>query len=315
MIPVTGRVRAVIAVSSANGHRMVLAVPPYLRQAVSAALVAALVGALPACGSSEPPDPKERIAAWLSEEPRTIAVRVDPLLPYPTYVTHISTAMDRAEEEAAAGAVGSIEAGLRIGDPYGLAAGLILAPVFAAAGAIYGAATADPLKEYHAIELGEGAPALFEAVGNGAELRRLLSEELASQSASRGHELRMVGGDETFAYGTVPAETDALLTLSISTLGLVGRVEEDPDVKLTLRGLAHMVTRDAGSAYWHDWSYESTNRKVSRWRANDARLFREETARAAEVIARRLAACLPVDENWSPAPPADKNRIVHAPAC
>jgi hypothetical protein len=76
-----------------------------------------------------------------------------------------------------------------------------------------------------------------------------------------------------------------------------------------------MVTRDAGSAYWDDWSYESANRRVSRWRADDARRFREETARAAEAIARRLAACLPVDENWAPAPPADKNRIVHAPAC
>ena len=294
---------------------MVLAVPPYPRQIVSAALAAVLVGALPACGSSEPPDPKERIAEWLSEEPRTIAVRVDPILPYPTYETHRSTAMDRAEEEAAAGAAGSLEAGLRTGDPYGLAAGLILAPVFAAAGAIYGAATAEPLKEYHAIELVQGAPALFEAVGNGADLRGLLSEELAAQSDSRGHELRPVGDDETFAYGTVPADADALLTLSISTLSLVGRVEENPNVKLTLRGLAHMVTRDAGSAYWDDWSYESANRRVSRWRADDARRFREEIARAAEAIARRLAACLPVDENWFPAPPVDKNRIVHAPAC
>ncbi len=294
---------------------MVLAVPPYLRQILSAALAAVLVGALPACGSSEPADPKDRIAEWLSEEPRTIAVRVDPILPYPTYETHTSTAMDRAEEEAAAGAAGSLEAGLRTGDPYGMAAGLILAPVFAAGGAIYGAATAEPLKEYHAIELVQGAPALFEAVGNGAELRGLLSEELAAQSDSRGHELRPVGDDETFAYGTVPADADALLTLSISTLGLVGRVEEDPDVKLTLRGLAHMVTRDAGSAYWDDWSYESANRRVSRWQADDARRFREETARAAEAIARRLAACLPVDENWFPAPPVDKNRIVHAPAC
>ncbi len=294
---------------------MVLAVPPYLRQVVSAALAAALVGALPACGSSEPPDPRERIAEWLSEEPRTIAVRVDPILPYPTYETHISTARDRAEEEAAAGAAGSIEAGLRTGDPYGLAAGLILAPVFAAGGAIYGAATAEPLKEYHAIELVEGAPALFEAVDNGAALRGLLSEELAAQSDSRGHELRPVGDDETFAYGTVPADADALLTLSISTLGLVGRVEQNPNVKLTLRGLAHMVTRDAGSAYWHDWSYESANRRVSQWRADDARRFREEAARAAKVIARRLAACLPVAANWAPAPPPDKNRIVHAPAC
>jgi hypothetical protein len=294
---------------------MVLALPPHLRQVVSAAFAAALVGALPACGSSEPPDPKERIAEWLFEAPRTIAVRVDPILPYPTFETHISTAMDRAEEEAAAGVMGSIEAGLRTGDLYGMAAGLILAPVFAAGGAIYGAVTAEPLKEYHAVELVEGAPALFQAVGDGAELRGLLTEMLAAQSDSRGHELRPVDADETFAYGTVPADADALLTLSVSTLGLVGRVEEDPNVKLILRGLAHMVTRDAGSAYWNDWSYESANRRVSRWRADDARRFREEVARAAEVIARRLAACLPVDENWAPAPPTDKNRMVHAPAC
>jgi hypothetical protein len=294
---------------------MVLAVPPYLRQAVFAALAAAAAGALPACGSSEPPDPKEHIATWLSEEPRIIAVRVDPLLPYPTYETHISTAMDRAEEQAAAGAAGSIEAGWRTGDPNGLVVGLILAPVFAAGGAIYGAVTAEPLKEYHAIELVQGAPTLFEALDNGAELRRLLSEELAAQSASRGHELRPVGGNETFAYGNVPADADALLTLSVSALGLVGRVEEDPDVKLILRGLAHIVTRDAGSAYWHDWSYESANRKVSQWQADDASRFREEAARAAEAIVRRLVACLPSDETGAPAPPADKNRLVHVPAC
>ena len=270
---------------------------------------------LVSCASTEGSPGEEQISEWLREDTRSLVVRTDPILPYPSYQTRTSRTGKGAGEGAKEGAAESLRAGAESGSLGGLFTGVILMPVFALGGAIYGAADAEPIVDYHPIETIRGAPALFEAVDNGNELRSLLSEKLVARSGLTSHALRPTEDDQTVEFGFVPEGADALMTLGIDTISLLGEVEEDPKVRLVLTGFTHFATQDGISAYWDKWAYEGGSRKLSEWAADDAKLFRGEFDHAADSVAQAIVACLPSNAETVAEGRSDKSQALEVREC
>jgi hypothetical protein len=260
---------------------------------------AAVLALLFAAGcATKPPTQKEEVSVWLSESPRAIAIKVEPQLPSPSIGTRDHQGGKRVAKGAAAGAGGalygagvSVYGGCAVGGPIGCAVGIALAPigavVGAVAGGVAGAVAVESVDVNHPVEAAQGSSALFELSAEGMDLAALLSEAIVSQGPKAGgHALRSVHGEEEVK---TRSSDEALLQVRFSTLQLFGDVGEDPRVALVLGANADLQAPPATAYSWTAFTYKGPRRPVSEWKADDARLFREEIAVALRAMAAQIA--------------------------
>lgn len=261
-----------------------------------AAVLAALFIAGCATKPALPPTPKEELSVWLSESPRAIAIKVDQELPSATIQTHDSQSGRRMARGAGGGAVGAVAtigagclAGLAVFPPLmpiGCTVGLIAAPIGFAVGATAGAVSVKSTDENHPIDAAQDAAPLFDMSGLGIDLAALLSEAIIAQNGKiGGHVLRAVHADEE---GKALPDEEALLQMRFSAVGLAGDVGQDPRVALRVGAYANLQTPAATANGWAGFLYVGSARPLSEWKANDARLFRDEIAIALRAIATQL---------------------------
>lgn len=243
--------------------------------------IAVTVAAL-LCGcATKPPTAKEKVAVWLAEGPRAIAVGVRPELPEPRVHTRDHQAGQRIGG-AAKGGLGGAGASVYLGcmaGPLGCLVGAYLAPVGAVVGAIVGAARVDSTDVYHAPDAVKGADTLFE-VARRSDLPTLLAKAVvAQQPEAGGHQFRI-------AESNAPdGQEPGLLRVALHTVQLSGETGEDGVVALVIGAHADMHTPTATTGLRENYAYAGSPRRVSEWAADDARLFREEIAIAIRTIA------------------------------
>jgi hypothetical protein len=255
---------------------------------LAAALLAALVGAS-GC-ATKPPTQEERAAVWLAEAPRRLAVQVERELPPPDLRSRDHKVGERVGTGAVTGVgaagYGIVDFCLR-GGPLGCILGVAVSPVMFVAGAVYGAASVDSADSYHPIESAKGAAALFAPTRKPIDLPGLLEESVVAKvSASSRH---AVYSERRARQGGAPPDLDGKLELSFRAFELFGDEGDDPSVALVLRVSADLSTPEDESLRWGDFTYQSPAHYVSGWKADDARLFREETGKAVRDIAAQIA--------------------------
>src|SRR5687767_1158415 len=174
------------------------------------------------CASVEWPTPQEEVAVWLHEQPRVLAVQVDPELPDPQVRVRDHKAGERVGKGlggAAMGAVMSLGAGCMYMGPFGCIAGVVVAPFAAVAGGVVGAVSVNSVDNYHPIVEAQGAPELYQSAVKGSELQALFAAALLAESAKReDHSLRLAAA----------ADGGGALSFRFSAVDLFGDVGEDP---------------------------------------------------------------------------------------
>ena len=258
---------------------MATAFQPSLRIVAGLALVAA-----GGC-ATRPPTAQEQAARWLSDSPRSIAIRVEPELPAPAVVTYdhkVGRRVLHGAGGAGVGALYAVGAGCTLG-PLGCLLGVIVAPVGAVIGGIAGVASVKSDQQRHAPEAAQGSPTLFALSAESMALPTMLAAALAVRGKAGGHALYPSAIDRS---------EEAALELRFTALHLVGDVGEDPAVALEVAVSAGLRTPAATAYSWGTYTYTGTPRRVSEWQANDARQFRAEIALALDSIASEAAAHL-----------------------
>lgn len=191
------------------------------------------------------------------------------------------------------GALGSIEGGAQTGDPFGLALGIVLAPVFAVGGGIYGAAAAHSEQETEsaitAIEKLYDDDAFLNA------LDALIEERIAElgfpkRSACNNSELR--NEIKTRAYSSystrdehVCEELKNTLTLHTS-YGFLTEGVYSPDLQLNIEVTAVAANADRNrKALDFRWGYLSPELDFFSETANEAASLRQRLSYAGQQLA------------------------------
>jgi hypothetical protein len=252
------------------------------------------------CAAPQWPTAQEEVAVWLTEQPRQVAVRVSPDLPAPSVLVRDHKAGERIGKGAVGGLAG---AGLTIyagchGGPFGCLLGVMAAPVGAVVGVVHGAVSVDSVDVPHPIVEAQGAPELYQRAVNGEQLQALFSQALIAESdKARGDGPRLAEH----------ADGEGTLSLTLRGIDLFGDVGENPSVALRLRAYADVKTPEAIAHAYAEAIYEGSRRPISEWRADGAKLFREELSAAAREIAEKTVRRL-----RSAPPSAAFRKVAHA---
>ena len=250
-----------------------------------------------ACTTPEKPRIQEEkpwvtINNWMRSEPRDIAIRVDANLPRHRIEVHESRAWQGAGQGAAGGAYGSLYGGASTGDPIGLALGVVLMPVFALGGAIYGAIDADPAISYHPIDEVAGAEPLLHAGSKDADFRGLLSDRVNTVLYQPNYpDISFVPSNKTSTPQSL-LDADVLIAVALRQYDLLGDIDDNPSVRLILRGSIIVGAHELGVGFACPWSYESQRRRLSEWANNGAELFQKEIHLAAQNVAVEITKTL-----------------------
>lgn len=259
-----------------------------IRIVPAAALVAVLAGES-GC-ATEPPTAEERAAVWLAEAPRHLTIHVDRQLPAPELHSRDNKVGERVGKGAAYG-TGMALAG--IGEfcltafPLGCVVGVAVSPVMFVGGAVYGAASVDAVDIYHPIESANGAQALFTPTNEPIDLPGLLEETVIARTNGPGRHAVHVDGSD--GQNKARADFDGKLELSFRAFEFFGDEGKDPSVALVLSVSADLATAENEAMRVGEFTYQSPAHYVSGWKADDARLFREETGKAVRDIAAQIA--------------------------
>lgn len=252
----------------------------------------ALIGALAlltGCVAS-PPTPWEAAARWLSDAPRSIAIRVDRELPAPAVVTYDHRIGARIVVGAVSAAVGAAVAAIGnalrdCSGPYFDVCGTLVVVMAVVVGVI-GFASVDSVEHAHAPETVPGSSALF-TLGTGAmDVPALLAAAIAAHGKAGEHRLRAL------VAGEVVPDGEAVLQLRVTALQLDGEIGNDPAVALHLTVASDLRTPVLGELGRGAYSYIGSRRRISEWQANDSAAFRAEMAAALESIANDILADL-----------------------
>lgn len=174
----------------------------------------------------------------------------------------------------------------RQGDPRGVAMSIPLIPVWLATSGLIGELAPGP--EFQLVR------PLTEAVGADA-MRPNLLDKRAVGEAMRDHVTRIAGEKSNHVFRTVPYEdarnrasmsqpVDALLTMRVVGIGLIGKGGDDPLVALKV----HIWT-DFDRTGFRPFEYVGTRRRLTAWAADNGRLLREELDRAVQTLAVQVA--------------------------
>jgi hypothetical protein len=221
----------------------------------------------------------ETVAVWLHEQPRVLAVEVEPILSAPALLVPDDSAAFRLDSGIAAGAQTVrevLQACVRVGPlcPFAVAVGV---PVGAVAGGVRGAVAAPSLEKLHSIAEAQGAQELYASAVSSDGLLLLFRRSLLEESEKAAlAQVRLAA----------QADSGGTLKVRIGALDLSGDVGENPSVSLRLRAYADVVTPETTAFAYARIAYDGERRPISEWKADDARLFREEIAAAARAFAQ-----------------------------
>ncbi len=244
-------------------------------------VLALLVGALIAhvgcartadlSGPSLPRPPSEDLRSRLGEV-RVTAGSSDPAW---VFTAPAKGAVSGALRGAGLGAAGTIGVGLATLNPYGAAAGIVLAPLGAVVGAVAGAASAEP-----AARVEEKETALKKAMEE-LKFQKVISDCVATA-------LREQIGQA--AVAAAPAESaSTILEVTVEKFGLDGPWRINPPLTFVMSEHTRLirVSDDAG-LYSHLLTYRGRTRPLDDWVAEGSAKLREEAGRACRDLAERL---------------------------
>lgn len=194
-----------------------------------------------------------------------------------------------AAKGAAAGAAVSIYGGLSTGDPFGPLIGLLLAPVFAAGGGIYGAvasdsaavvrAQIDPVDSYFFV----------------SELQQKLTLEVLAHTAWRTTQsLARIGLKGSESAGQPKdfhdqTDLDTVLEVGLQQIALNDLGLSNQQIYLKVVASARLVqVRDGRLLAERKYDYLSVARSLAEWAKNDARHLNDDLLRAFEHIGGRM---------------------------
>jgi hypothetical protein len=161
---------------------------------------------------------------------------------------------------AAAGGLASLGGGA-MGGPFTLLLGIVLMPLFAAGGAVYGAAIAVPADRATAIE------ALPTQVLATTAIERRLAELVAEAGRDSGYVLTLSpeNADRSPSGPPVEPESDALLETDVTDFGFRGD-GDDPDIAMYVRAKARLVRMPAQKTLGEStFLFQSEPRKLNQW--------------------------------------------------
>lgn len=190
---------------------------------------------------------------------------------------------------AAAGFLGCILGGAQAGG-YGAAVGILLSPVCALGGGIYGAIAAETSERVE-----EAEATLNKAVVdlNIQEAMRERVFQIARQETR--YPLVLLTEQDPSARDAVVAgrssagqETDTILDVSVTRFGLEGG-GINPPLPLVVAAHARLIrVSDGTEFYTASWTYRSGTRKFLEWAANNAEPLRAELDRSVQTLAEAI---------------------------
>jgi hypothetical protein len=231
-------------------------------------------------------DPREEVRTnylrWLGESEREIAVWINPYVER-GYQVHTSRALHGAGKGAAEGAMGALAGGAQSNDPYGLVLGILLMPVFAIGGAVYGAATAEPEVSYHSLDEVEGAKELMNYTKGPKDFKYFVKQKLFDNRLNYTiHRLSFL--DNLDDEKEIP-----IFKVYLRHYDLVGKIEKDPEVSLLMDGgISIYVPGITNFALTCEWEHSSWRRKLSEWSKDGAVALRNEIKLAADGLIHKL---------------------------
>jgi hypothetical protein len=162
---------------------------------------------------------------------------------------------------AAAGGLASLGGGAMGLHPFTLLAGIVFMPLFAAGGAVYGAAIAVPGDRAAAIE------ALPKRLLATTAIERRLAELVAEAGRDSGYELTLPPehADRSLSAAPMEPDSDALLETDVTDFGFRGD-GDDPDIAMYVRAKARLVRLPAHKALGEStFLFQSEPRKLNQW--------------------------------------------------
>ena len=248
-------------------------------------LIALSVAILMACASAR--SPRDQTLAGLEQKPRLVTLTIDDTPPKRNFVVRESQVGKEAVRGSSKAALGTLQGAAQTLDPIVMAVGIVLTPVFAVGGAVAGAVSAKPLVHHYPLDKVEGARPLYEAATKQADFITLLKSNLLQEAAKlKSHNVRFL--EKASGGGTTETRGDVQLVTRVTTYSLSGKLIDDPETMLVIRGETTVEASWVRSRYVCFWSYKSPKRKLSRWRSDNARLFVREIRKGAAVAAEKI---------------------------
>lgn len=187
------------------------------------------------------------------------------------------------------GFLGSVKAAAQGGGEGG-AVLLLLSPVVALGGAIYGAIAAETADKV------EAAEAIFKNTLADLKIQETFRDrvlQVARDETRHPFVLLSEGGPtapgEDVGYSSIVSQgIITILEVSVKKLGLPG-VGINPPLPLVMSAGARLVRVDDGEElYTREWVYMSRKREFVEWAANNAQPLREELERASQTLAEQV---------------------------
>jgi len=240
--------------------------------------------------------PTQRPISWVDAKQPAIRLDVDWRPRPPVLESHESGMAADAARGAGSGALKGTAAGVGLlaenlecsgssASACGLVYGalILLIPVFAVGGAVFGALAgageSETMVNYYDLGAIESAGTLFEIAQRELDPPVLLQDQVIL-------ELNRINGISVTTNGTTAREeNDILLNVSVLRYNLIGLREENPSVGLVLSGQTRVKASKTDAEFDCFWHYEGPERRLSELATADASLFKLDLKDAVEEIA------------------------------
>ncbi len=183
---------------------------------------------------------------------------------------------------------------------YAFVGGIVLAPVGAVGGAIYGAASAERSEVTENLASRPHGNTLMRRSLDHIKIEEELRDRIALIGVERtGHGFAILP-HETFSTEKVSYQPnvdarrslaaqgiDAVLDIHVTSFGLDAGGGDDPRAELSL-AFRTLWFAEGMPFSSRTWKYQGSRRRLSAWAANDAILFRQELDRAVDALATAL---------------------------
>lgn len=187
---------------------------------------------------------------------------------------------------AAGGASGSVAAGILYLNPFSVFVGVLLAPVAAVGGAVYGAIVADSADEV------QKSINPIETLLHGMEFQQVLRQNVAEftrrRTSQRFVQTDLMGSESPGQPRNLQdeKELDSVLEVGIREIRLQDQNLSNTRVVLKVTGFARLVrVRDGSLCLEKDYRYQSADRGLDIWAQHGGSLVKDELRLAYEQIA------------------------------
>lgn len=251
--------------------------------------VAILLAVMTGCAQTPyvlPSPPSEDLRASFG----TVGLASARFTPEISFLLPAKGAAEGAQRGAGRGALVPMAVGAQTFIPYVFMAGVVLAPVGAVVGTVYGAAEALPAEE---VEKAEAA--LTDALSSQdiqTAMREAVWEFMRRETKIP---VLLIKKQGPLAEKDVPAysagtdrRVDTVLELTVSMLGLIGPWTIDPPLSFTMRiGTRLVRVADGTELHTQELTYLGPSRVFTAWAANDAEAFRSALDPAFRALAEK----------------------------